>query len=202
MGARSRADVGMSDASRLSREVLEFRARVLGQRASTEVETFESFGLHAHLRFRAGDLDFVVKLDHVREVLARPEVTAVPCVPAAIAGVLNLRGMIVDVVELALLFGPEGPVEAPGAARKVILCESAEGAFGLRVDEVAGIVSVTPESIEEVPATYPDSVRRLLDGVVRCDPDQRQISSVLSVAKVFACREFDRVKRSKALEEA
>jgi purine-binding chemotaxis protein CheW len=58
---------------------------------------------------------YALDLRAVREVLARPDPTPLPGAPPAVRGLINLRGMIVPLLDLSVLLGL-GPMAAPYAA--------------------------------------------------------------------------------------
>ena|GEM_PF-1159529 len=186
----------MSSDEKMTQETLEQRARSLSQRSNTSVETFENFGQHAHLLFSCGGQKFLLRLDQVHEILSNPTVTRIPCTPPEIAGVINLRGTIIDVVELDVLLGLTGPgTTRDEARRRTLLCEAKASIFGLRVDDVAGIVPITPDTMEELPASLSERMSRVLEGVVRYGSDRREVAALFSAVKAFASHEFDPVRR-------
>jgi purine-binding chemotaxis protein CheW len=57
-----------------------------------------------YLTFRLGNEIFATDVAKVREVLDLTTITAIPRTPAFMAGVINLRGSVVPVVDLRLCF--------------------------------------------------------------------------------------------------
>ncbi len=62
-----------------------------------------------YLSFSLGGNDLAVSILQVKEILQYEAVTPVPSVPASIRSVINLRGAVVPVLDLALKFGPSAP---------------------------------------------------------------------------------------------
>ncbi|QRK09972.1 purine-binding chemotaxis protein CheW [Archangium violaceum] len=93
-----------------------------------------------HVIFRVEKERYGLPLSAVKEVVVPPErFTRVPRAPAAVAGVMNLRGRVVTVVELRQLLGlPDGPT--PPA--RVVLLERGRRDLGLLVTDVDGIEAV------------------------------------------------------------
>jgi purine-binding chemotaxis protein CheW len=91
----------------------------------------------------------------VKEVVVPPErFTRVPRAPAAVSGVMNLRGRVVTVVELRQLLGlPEGP--SPNG--RVLLLERGRRDLGLLVTDVEGIEAV--ERVNAAPGKTDAAVR-------------------------------------------
>jgi len=97
-------------------------------------------------------------LEAVREIIPARPATRLPGAPDWVRGLINLRGTLVTVVDLAVRFGaPEG---AHGAS-SVIVAEAAGKAFGIGVDAVRNVESVAGGALEDV------DPQRAAGGVVR-----------------------------------
>src|SRR5262249_23505753 len=71
----------------------------------------EAADLAQFLTFSVADEEYGISVLTVREILEYDTVTRVPKTPAFIRGVINLRGRVVPVVDLAVRFGlPASPV--------------------------------------------------------------------------------------------
>jgi len=106
-----------------------------------------------HVIFRVDKERYGLPLAAVREVVVPPErFTRVPRAPAAVTGVMNLRGRVVTVVELRQLLGlPDGALPPS----RVVLLDRGRRDLGLLVTEVDGIEAVervTPAPGKAVPA--------------------------------------------------
>ena len=85
----------------------------------------------------------------MREILQYESVTRVPCVPARIRGVINVRGAVVPVVDLAVRFGV---AETAITARTCVLMAETS------VDGVAAVVGVIADEVSEVLELGPDEI--------------------------------------------
>lgn len=114
--------------------------------------------------FRVADRWLGLPVGAVQEVLPGQRLAHVPLAPRDVAGVLNLRGQIVTVIDVRARLGIAGDGEGE---MHVVVCDDGE-LFSLRADEVGDVVSVPGESIEPAPAAASvwDSV---CAGVVRLD---------------------------------
>lgn len=82
---------------------------------------------------------FALPVGAVREVIPARSCTRIPGAPVAVCGLLNLRGRIVTVVDLATRLAlPAG--RATG--RRVVVLRYADRVVGLEVDEVLRIASL------------------------------------------------------------
>ena len=91
-----------------------------------------------------GGARYAVELRWVREVVSLGFVTNVPTAPPAIAGVCNLHGAILPVLDVAVLLGG-----APGAPARqgdgALVVEADDASCALRVDQVDHVASL-PET--------------------------------------------------------
>lgn len=110
--------------------------------------------------FSVGPSRFAMELRWIREVASLGFVTTVPTAPAVIAGVCNLHGALVPVIDVgALEGGPAGPVARQGDGALVVEVDGA--ACALRIDQVVHISTLVARDLEVL-----DGDRRvpLLDG--------------------------------------
>jgi purine-binding chemotaxis protein CheW len=94
------------------------------------------FGL---LRCRVGSDDYGIPIEHVTEILRYVHVTRVADVSAAVAGVINVRGEVVAVIDAHSRFGREPAAPRRGTA--IVLTRVRGRAFGLIVDQVLDLVT-------------------------------------------------------------
>ena len=110
-----------------------------------------------HLIFRSGSILYAINTNYVDEILTNVVVTAVPMVPEYIAGVINLRGQIVPIVDFRLLLG-----RFPEETGCVIILNIEGTGLGIRVDSVDQMVDISKSAILPVPSQR-DS--RLINGM-------------------------------------
>ncbi len=107
---------------------------------------------------------YAVEIGRVREIIRVPRITRVPGAPGHVSGVINLRGTIVPVIELAVLLSL--PAGDAGTKSRIVVVESDATPVGLIVDSVEGVAEVAPESVEPALRTLDDSQRICLEGQV------------------------------------
>ncbi len=128
------------------------------------------------LLFRVGRLVCAAEAERVREILPRLEPTRIPGAPPVVAGVVNVRGTLVTVVEgWRALRQPEpqpdgegggsgGGGASGGVSGTTVLLEVGGGkkVLGFTVDEVVDLVSVGGEGLDRrqaLPGIDPTLVR-------------------------------------------
>lgn len=111
------------------------------------------------LAFRQGERWMLAPKDDVREVIPPPRLTRVPNARPWLAGVANVRGSLLTLIDLGLLCGDEG--SAGGRAARVLVLNSDQMPAGFLVDEVAGYRQFTvgeqataPAAVSETMAPY------------------------------------------------
>lgn len=100
-------------------------------------------------------------LDAVREIVPARAATRLPGAPEWVRGLINLRGTLVTVVDLAVRFGSADGAASAAGTRSIIVAEAAGKTFGIGVDEVRNVQSVAEDALEEVDA------QRAAGGIVR-----------------------------------
>jgi purine-binding chemotaxis protein CheW len=120
-------------------------------------ETQQSEALAAlagkYLTFKVANEEYGLEIMKVAEIIGMMPVTRVPRVPEYVRGVINLRGRIVPCVELRSKFGLEPTPDTDKTCIIVVEAESANGRInmGIIVDEVAEVLDVQAQDIDEAP---------------------------------------------------
>jgi purine-binding chemotaxis protein CheW len=115
---------------------------------------------------RAGAGLYGLPVEHVQEVIGMRPVTRVFHAPPALAGVTNLRGEVLPVLELGLLLGSELLSLTPDA--RIVVVREPSGLrrrAGLRVDELSGLRDVPPE-LASAPSTLGERARAVIRGII------------------------------------
>ncbi|MFH1470003.1 MAG: chemotaxis protein CheW [Pseudomonadota bacterium] len=141
------------------RRVLEARARV----AARPPAVAEEAALLEVLAFSLAGERYAIASRYVAEVSRLTDLTPLPCVPSFVAGVMGLRGRILAVLDLRLLFGlpPRGLTELD----RVLVVSGAGRELGLLADAVDGLRSVRTAALQEGLPTLTGVRERFLLGV-------------------------------------
>src|SRR4249919_3712110 len=102
-----------------------------------------------YVTFAIGDDQYGVDIMAVREIKGWSEITHLPKQPEYVRGVLNLRGVIVPIIDLRCRFG-QGLTDAT-ALHIVIIVQIASRQVGLLADRVLDIVSFETTQVQPVP---------------------------------------------------
>lgn len=126
------------------------------------------------IAFGVGSQEFSVDIMSVREIRGWTPATPLPQTPDYLRGVINLRGAVLPIVDLALRLGLP-PCET--TVRSVIIVVKVdERVVGLLVDAVSDIISIGPEMVQPTPDVACDRVRGFIRGLITIDG--RMISEI------------------------
>ncbi len=137
--------------------------------------------------FRVGGQDFCVDIMAVREIRGWTPATVLPHAPAYILGVINLRGAVVPIVDLAARMGLE-PIR-PDARHVIVICVVDNQTVGFLVDAVSDILSVRHTLIQPVPAVSSDVTRAFFEGVIAIDQRMLRLIDIEAVLPLIATRQ-------------
>lgn len=119
------------------------------------------------IKFALGDEQYGVDIMAVREIKEWSNVTALPEQPEYVRGVLDLRGVMVPVIDLRCRFG-QGLTE-PTPRHIVIIVKVADQLVGIMGDRVLDIESFKAGDIRPVPKVAADSQVSFISGLVSVD---------------------------------
>nr|WP_315421623.1 chemotaxis protein CheW [uncultured Pseudomonas sp.] len=138
-----------------------------------------------HLSFRVRDADYALPIELVREIIEYAQVTAVPMMPAFIHGVINLRGNVVPVLDLAARFGFE--LTRAGNRTCIVIIELAlsdsSQAIGLVVDAVDAVLDIDPQQVVAPPPFGAGIRTDFIAGMAR---NEQGFTIILDIAQVLS----------------
>ncbi len=151
------------------RELAVLQARAL-ELARPDVSPDDGASLEA-LSFRLGGETYAIATAFVREVCALTDLTPLPCTPAFVRGLVNVRGQIRCAVDLKAFYGlPEAGITS---LDKLILVHDGEVELGILADEVTGIhdlpVHVLDGAVQTAAGLPADHVTAVVDGMILLD---------------------------------
>ena len=105
------------------------------------------------LTFRLGGEVFAMGILGIKEILEFGRLTTVPMMPASVRGVINLRGRVVPVVDLALRFGRAATEPGRRTCIVIVDLETEDGRqdIGVVVDAVNQVLEIPKADIEPAP---------------------------------------------------
>jgi purine-binding chemotaxis protein CheW len=119
------------------------------------------------ISFRIGDQEFCVNIMSVREIRGWTPATALPQTPSFVKGVINLRGAVLPIVDLAARMGLA--MTEPSERHVIIVTRIQEQQVGLLVDAVCDIITVDESTIQQTPDVACDTVKTFVKGLLAMD---------------------------------
>jgi purine-binding chemotaxis protein CheW len=129
-----------------------------GSRKKDEAAKFEEV-----CSVRVGDGLYGVPITHILEIVGGAKPQVVPLAPGFVGGLMHYRGDVLTTVSLRRLLGI-GEREGP---QDLLVVESAAGCFGLLVDSVVEVMTVSSEDYERNPSTLEERRRVLFAGAYK-----------------------------------
>ncbi len=147
--------------------------------------------------FRLGPEEYGIKINLVREIIKVIEVTTVPKSQYFVQGLINLRGVIIPVIELRKLFGiePLGDV----SHNRIIVVEVNDRTMGILVDSVSEVRKLNTAEIEAVPSTVSVIDNKYLGGVGKIGDHiliLLKLDVVLNIENFMAEKDFELLQQA------
>ena len=112
---------------------------------------------------RVGQTMFGVPITHILEIVGSSRPQPVPLAPRFVGGLVHYRGDVLTTVSMRQLLGL-GPKEGP---QDILVLESAGGCFGLLVDSVGEVLTVSSADHEPNPSILDERRRALFAGAYK-----------------------------------
>lgn len=112
---------------------------------------------------RVGDGLFGLPIAHILEIVGKARPQPVPLAPPFVGGLVHYRGDVLTTVNLRQLLG----LPPRDDAHDVLVLESEAGCFGLLVDSVREVLTVSAADFEPNPSILGERHRELLAGVYK-----------------------------------
>ncbi|WP_152045526.1 chemotaxis protein CheW [Aureimonas psammosilenae] len=116
------------------------------------------------IAFRIAEQEFCVDIQSVREIRGFAAATPLPHAPSFVTGVINLRGTVLPIIDLAARLG-FGKIQ-PTARSVIIVVRVNQQLVGLLVDAVSDILTVTDEILQPTPDVGSELAKSFVKGVM------------------------------------
>lgn len=131
------------------------------------------------ITFLSGEQEYGANIMMIREIRGWTETTPLPHAPDYVRGVINLRGVVLPVVDLKARLGRG--LTAANPKHVIIVVSTGERTLGLLVDAVSDILTARSSEIQPTPDLARDGQSDFVDGIVVLD--QRMVT-LLSMEKL------------------
>ncbi|MEM9705027.1 MAG: chemotaxis protein CheW [Pseudomonadota bacterium] len=134
---------------------------------TNEQEKKAEDGAKELVAFVIGDQEYCVDIMTVREIRGWSSETALPQSPNFVRGVINLRGSVVPIMDLATRLGLAAP--EPTSRHVIMITQIGPQIVGLLVDAVSDILTITLDKVQPTPDVASETVREFITGVIALD---------------------------------
>ena len=132
------------------------------------------------IAFRLHDQEFCVKTTTIREIRGWAPSTPIPHAPADVIGVMNLRGSVIPIIDLAYKLGMESTVANERSA--IVVAEVHNMVIGMLVDRVSDILTIGSDQVQPVPEVTASFDRSYCEGIIATE---NGMICFLNLAKMF-----------------
>lgn len=143
-------------------------------------------GMKELISFRIGAQEFCVDIMAIREIRGWTAATALPQSPSFVRGVINLRGAVLPIVDLASRLGFES-TEA-NDRNVIIVAQIGEQVVGLLVDAVSDILTITDDMIQPTPDVASETAKTFVRGLI---PMEGRMISLIGLERVLPEMELE-----------
>jgi purine-binding chemotaxis protein CheW len=173
--AQASLDSGFIQTAVDKNKILKARARTLAQRTEEEEPGQEYLEV---LEFTLAYESYAIESARVSEVYPLTEITPLPGMPPFVAGIVNVRGEILCVIDIKKFF--ELPERGITDLNKIIIVQDGNIKLGILADAVAGIRKLDVGELETELPTLTGIRARYLKGVTR------ECMAVLDATKILS----------------
>ena len=151
-----------------------------------------------YLTFMIAGEEYAISLLQVKEIIEYDTVTPVPKTPEWVRGVINLRGSVVPVIDLAVKF--RLPASVAGRLTCIVITEVECGGeatiMGVMADSVRQVIDLKPEDVEH-PPTFGTRVK--VDYLLGMARSGKKFCLILNTEKVLSTDEL--LEMSEAIDQ-
>ncbi len=132
------------------------------------------------IAFRLHDQEFCVKTTTIREIRGWARSTPIPHSPPDVIGVMNLRGSVIPIIDLAHKLGMKSTEANERSA--IVVAEVHNMVVGLVVDRVSDILTIRGDQIQPVPEVTTSFDKAYAEGVIA---HENGMICFLNLARMF-----------------
>lgn len=143
-----------------TQRILQARALALAQESTLDETADESIEV---VEFTLAYEQYAVESRYVREVSYLESLTPLPCTPAFVLGIVNLRGEIIPVIDLKKFF--DLPEKGLTDLDRIIVLQTGKILFSVLADAIVGVRRILVTSIQSSLPTLTGARKNYLKGV-------------------------------------
>lgn len=124
--------------------------------------------------------EYAIPIEQVREIRAVESITQIPNAKSYVKGIMNLRGLIIPVIDVKDKLGMRSAAESTSKQR-ILVADLKNSLAGLLVDEVDHVMRIQTDSVNDPPQNILDS-NNYIKGIVKVN---QRLIVLLDVTKLL-----------------
>lgn len=128
------------------------------------------------------DEEYALELDTVLEIIELCEVTRVPEAPDYVAGIINLRGNVVPVIDVRKRF--RKPPRESVVARCIVICNIGDNRLGMIVDNVIDLIELDPTKLQDPPQLGSNYIHVFVKNIGLSENDPARMRLIVDTDKL------------------
>ncbi|MBW2117972.1 MAG: purine-binding chemotaxis protein CheW [Deltaproteobacteria bacterium] len=142
--------------------------------------------------FRLGREEFGVRIAQVKEIIEMTHITRMPKAPSFIEGVINLRGQVIAVIDLAKQF--DLSESERGEETRIVVVDVDDNIVGMIVGSVPEVLRISVENIDPTPTLIESRIdTRYIEGIGKLED---RLFVLLNLSKVLSPEEMEGVEEA------
>lgn len=154
---------------------------VVDQKSTKESEKLKKIDFKM-VSFTLAGKDYGIDILKVKEIRKAGNFTHVPNTPVYVRGVDNLRGDIIPIIDLRIMFNLPAETKEQGGLENIIILRMDELVLGIIVDNIEKVVGISKESIQPPHPIFGDINVKYISGVVE---NESRLYIILDVDRIF-----------------
>lgn len=139
------------------------------------------------LKFRVGNEIFCIRVPEINEITTMQKMVTIPRTPPFVNGVINLRGDVITILDLAKMF--ENEANEANEHTRIIIVEIDEQKAGFQVDQILGIDHVPYSLFEKPSGLIRGQYNQFIEGIGR-EPDKNEVIILMDVRETLTRSEM------------
>lgn len=148
-----------------------------------------STGGSQYVTFRIATEEYGIEIKSVQEITGYKKLNEVPNTPDYVAGIYNLRGSVIPIMDPRIKFGLETIDHTKDSV--IIIFNSKGKTVGMIVDEVRDVLTIEKENIDETPELSLDLSTEYINGIGKVGG---KFIVILSTANLFSAEELKKAE--------
>ncbi|OHD12796.1 MAG: hypothetical protein A2Z96_06835 [Spirochaetes bacterium GWB1_48_6] len=154
---------------------------IVEQKASKETDKLKKIDFKM-VSFTLSGKDYGINILKVKEIRKAGNFTHVPNTPVYVRGVDNLRGDIIPIIDLRIMFNLPAETKEAGGLENIIILRMDELVLGIIVDNIEKVVGISKETIQPPHPIFGDINVKYISGVVE---NEDRLYIILDVDRIF-----------------